>query len=198
MLVDVAIYTVAVSHGDMRLLVLGGGRFVGYAVAAEAVRRGWRVHVFNRGLSGPDVPGTVPVRGDRRVAADVDRLVAAGPWDAVVDTSGYVPAEVLAVCGYLEPVADLYVLMSTVSVYADWPAEPLSEASKLLWCPPDAGLDSARTWRTGLPGTGIRRRAANGPRRRLLSLGAIGQAAGRLERRYLWRGGDRAHERSAG
>ena len=29
--------------------------------------------------------------------------------------------------------------MSTVSVYRGWPVEPLSEASEVLYCPPDAG-----------------------------------------------------------
>jgi nucleoside-diphosphate-sugar epimerase len=29
--------------------------------------------------------------------------------------------------------------MSTVSVYSGWPVEPLSEASEVLYCPPDAG-----------------------------------------------------------
>jgi 2'-hydroxyisoflavone reductase len=31
--------------------------------------------------------------------------------------------------------------MSTVSVYRDWPVESLSEASEVLYCPPDAGPD---------------------------------------------------------
>jgi nucleoside-diphosphate-sugar epimerase len=73
------------------------------------------------------------------VAADLATLAAAGPWDAVVDTSGFVPREVLAACERLEPVARHYVFMSTVSVYRGWPAEPLTEASDVLNCPPNAG-----------------------------------------------------------
>jgi hypothetical protein len=37
----------------MRLLVLGGTRFVGHAVVSAALGRGWEVATFNRGLSGP-------------------------------------------------------------------------------------------------------------------------------------------------
>jgi nucleoside-diphosphate-sugar epimerase len=96
---------------------------------------------FNRGLSGPDVPGVRALRGDRGVAGDLARLAAAGPWDAVIDTSGYVPREVLAACEVLEPVTGLYVFLSTVSVYRGWPAEPLSEESETLPCPPGAGPD---------------------------------------------------------
>jgi len=125
----------------MRLLVLGGTRFVGWAVVTEAVGRGWEVATFNRGLSGADVPGVRALRGDRTQAGGVARLVDAGPWDAVVDTSGYVPREVLAVCERLEPVTGRYVFMSTVSVYRGWPVESLSEGSQVLYCPPDAGPD---------------------------------------------------------
>ncbi len=123
----------------MRLLVLGGTRFVGWAVVADAVGRGWEVATFNRGLSGPDVTGVRALGGDRTRADDVARLAEAGPWDAVVDTSGYVPRQVLEVCERLEPVTGRYVFMSTVSVYRGWPVEPLSEESEVLYCPPDAG-----------------------------------------------------------
>lgn len=127
------------ASGALRLLVLGGTQFVGWTVVTAALERGWEVATFNRGLSGADVAGVHALRGDRNNAEDVARLVGAGPWDAVVDTSGYVPREVLAVCGRLEPVAGRYVFMSTVSVYRGWPVEPLSEASEVLFCPPDAG-----------------------------------------------------------
>jgi nucleoside-diphosphate-sugar epimerase len=125
----------------MRLLILGGTRFVGHAIATAAVARGWEVTTFNRGLSGPDVTGVRPFRGDRSRAADIDAIVAAGQWDAVVDTSGYVPREVLSVCEHLEPVAGRYVFLSTVSVYSGWPIVPLSADSEVLYCPPDAGPD---------------------------------------------------------
>jgi nucleoside-diphosphate-sugar epimerase len=125
----------------MRLLVLGGTRFVGRAVVVTALGHGWEVATFNRGLSAADVPGVRALRGDRTKAADLAGLADAGPWDAVIDTSGYVPREVLAACQRLEPVATHYVFMSTVSVYPGWPAKPLTEASEVLYCPPDAGPD---------------------------------------------------------
>ena len=141
----------------MRLLVLGGTRFVGWAVVADAVGRGWEVTTFNRGLSGPDVAGVHALRGDRTQAGDVARLVEAGPWDAVVDTSGYVPREVLAVCEYLEPVTGRYVFMSTVSVYRGWPVEPLSEESEVLYCPPEAGPEYGEDAEDGPTGYGYQK-----------------------------------------
>jgi 2'-hydroxyisoflavone reductase len=125
----------------MRLLVLGGTRFVGRAIVAAAVGHGWEVTTFNRGRSDADVASVQVARGDRTRRADLVGLAAAGPWDVVVDTSGYVPRDVLAACEVLEPWAGRYVFMSTVSVYRGWPVEALSEASEVLYCPPDAGPD---------------------------------------------------------
>jgi 2'-hydroxyisoflavone reductase len=125
----------------MRLLVLGGTRFVGHAVVASALADGWEVTTFNRGVSGTDLAGVRAVHGDRTRGADLASLAAAGPWEAVIDTSGYVPCEVLASCAVLEPLTHHYVFMSTVSVYQGWPAESLTEASEVLYCPPGAGPD---------------------------------------------------------
>ena len=66
-------------------------------------------------------------RGDRTNSNDLARLAGAGPWDAAVDTSSYVPRETPAVARALEPVAARYVLVSTGSVYAGWPVKPLGE-----------------------------------------------------------------------
>ncbi|WP_434741147.1 NAD-dependent epimerase/dehydratase family protein [Micromonospora sp. SH-82] len=125
----------------MRLLVLGGTRFVGHAVVATALELGWEVTTFNRGRAGDDLAGVDARRGDRSRPDDVAMLASTGRWDAVVDTSGYVPRNTLDVAGALAHVVDRYVFLSTVSVYRDWPAEPLTEESPILACPADAGED---------------------------------------------------------
>lgn len=124
-----------------RVLVLGGSWFLGRSVVDDALARGWQVTTFRRGISGEDAPGATVVRGDRTNADDLARLTVAGPWDAVVDTSGFVPRETLAVARALEAVADRYVFISSVSAYRGWPIEALTEDSPVLECPPDAGAD---------------------------------------------------------
>lgn len=123
------------------MLVLGGTRFVGPAVVEAALAEGWEVTTFNRGRSGTDLIGVRAVRGDRTSVEDLAELRHRGPWDVAVDLSGYVPRETLQVCRTLEPVVAHYVLMSTVSVYRDWPVRPLTEASAVLECPANAGPD---------------------------------------------------------
>ena len=97
------------------------GRFV----AMTLVERGHLVGTFNRGVSADDVAVARVHRGDRYRPNDVERLSSAGRWDVAVDTSGYVPRNALDVARVLEPVAGRYVFMSTMSVYAGWPVEPL-------------------------------------------------------------------------
>jgi 2'-hydroxyisoflavone reductase len=77
--------------GMVRLLVLGGSWFLGRAVVDDAMARGWKVTAVRRGLSGSDASGVRTARGDHTDISDLARLAERGPWDAVVDTSGYVP-----------------------------------------------------------------------------------------------------------
>jgi nucleoside-diphosphate-sugar epimerase len=122
-------------------LILGGSWFLGRAVVDAALAAGAEVTTFRRGQSGEDAPGVTTVRGDRTNADDLRRLASSGTWDAVIDTSGFVPRETLDVARALEPVADRYVFVSTVSVYQGWPIEPLTDDSPILEAPADAGPD---------------------------------------------------------
>lgn len=123
----------------MRVLILGGSWFLGATVAEQAVAKGFEVSTFRRGSTGSDVDGTHPIRGDRTRADDLALLTSMGPWDLVVDTSSFVPRETQMLARTLEPVADRYVLVSSVSVYKGWPTAPLTDTSQVLECPPDAG-----------------------------------------------------------
>lgn len=125
----------------MRVLIIGGSWFLGRTIAEQAVARGDDVTTFRRGRSGEDADGVTAFRGDRTDPGDLERLAKSGTWDLVVDTSGFVPVETLALARALEPVAVRYVLVSSVSVYAGWPVERLDETSPVLDCPPDAGPD---------------------------------------------------------
>jgi nucleoside-diphosphate-sugar epimerase len=113
----------------MRLLILGGTWFLGRTVVEQAIAAGWQVTTFSRGRSGHDVPGAEAVRGDRQEPSDIARLAEAGPWDAVVDASGQIPAVVAASVQALRPRAARYVYLSTVNAYQGWPDELLTDDS---------------------------------------------------------------------
>ena len=100
----------------MRFLVLGGTVFLGRAVVADALARGHAVTVFNRGTNAGRLSGLEQLRGDR-ASGDLAAL-ARGEWDAVIDTSGYVPRIVRASAELLAARVGLYCFVSSVSVYA--------------------------------------------------------------------------------
>ncbi|MFF0233282.1 NAD-dependent epimerase/dehydratase family protein [Micromonospora sp. NPDC005254] len=121
----------------MRLLVLGGTGFVGGATVAEAVRRGWSVTVFNRGLHGSVPPGVHRLRGDRS-APDGLAVLADGEWDLVVDTWDGAPRAARAAARALVDTVGHYTYVSSGSVYADPVAPGSDETAPVADADPDA------------------------------------------------------------
>jgi nucleoside-diphosphate-sugar epimerase len=104
----------------MRLLVLGGTRFLGRHLVEAALARGDDVTIFTRGrLPLPWGDRVTALAGDRdpQLAPGLDAL-AGGAWDAVVDCSGYVPRIVEASARLLAARTNRYVFVSSMSVYA--------------------------------------------------------------------------------
>jgi 2'-hydroxyisoflavone reductase len=100
----------------VRLLILGGTKFLGRAVVESAFENGHKVTLFNRGHTNPDLfPSTEKLRGDR--SGDMDEL-RGREWDAVIDTSGYIPSQVRRSAILLRNTAAHYVFVSSVSAYA--------------------------------------------------------------------------------
>jgi 2'-hydroxyisoflavone reductase len=113
----------------MRLLLLGGTRFLGRVVAEAALATGHEVTLFNRGTTNPGLfPEAEQLRGDRD--GGLDALRGRG-WDAVVDTCGYVPRIVAQSATLLAEAVSHYVFVSSLSVYASH-ARPVTEASPVL------------------------------------------------------------------
>jgi len=118
----------------LRILVLGGTKFLGRAVVEAALARGHELTLFNRGQTNADLfPDVERLQGDR--TGDLAAL-SGGEWDAVVDTSGYVPRTVRASAEALRASAGHYTFVSSVSVYASF-TQAVTEDS------PVAQLDGA-------------------------------------------------------
>lgn len=128
----------------MHVLLLGGTWFLGRAVARQALAHDCEVTTFNRGQSTPYLPGTLAVHGDRASADDFERLARYGPWDVVIDTSASDtdPRHVLAGARALAEVTDRYVYVSSVGVYREPHAGPLTESSATYDTPADAGPEA--------------------------------------------------------
>jgi 2'-hydroxyisoflavone reductase len=112
----------------LKLLLLGGTKFLGRATVEAALERGHEVTLFTRGETNPDLfPEAEKLRGDR--AADLS-LLSGRSWDAVVDTSGYFPAVVRASAEALRDSVDRYVFVSSISAYADFSEGPSEDSPR--------------------------------------------------------------------
>ncbi|MFE3499567.1 NAD-dependent epimerase/dehydratase family protein [Kitasatospora sp. NPDC059160] len=115
----------------MRILIMGGTRFVGLHFARAALAAGHDVTVLHRGRSGAHLlPEATHLIADR----DADLTALRGrSWDATVDVSAYYPRQVRQLADALDPgAAGHYLLVSSMAVY-DTPAAPgFTEDSPLL------------------------------------------------------------------
>ncbi len=113
----------------MRILVIGGNRFVGRAIVESALAREHEVTVVHRG-TGPDDPfsESTHIHLDRN--GDLSSL-STGDWDATVDVSAYFPKQVNSLAEALGVRAGHYVFISSVSAYADPPGPGITEDAPL-------------------------------------------------------------------
>lgn len=117
----------------MRILVLGGTAWLGRTVVEHALRSGHDVTCAARRTAVPD--GARSVHVDRARDDALDELAADGRWDAVIDVAR-TPEHVRRSVRDLESVADRYVFVSSVSVYASH-ADPGADESAALLAPSD-------------------------------------------------------------
>jgi 2'-hydroxyisoflavone reductase len=104
----------------MKILVLGGTRFLGRHFVDAALERGHAITVFTRGRTSVPWASRVDSRtGDRDPFREPGLAsLESGDWDAVVDTSGYVPRVVGAGADLLRGRVGRYLFVSSLSVYA--------------------------------------------------------------------------------
>lgn len=101
----------------MKLLIIGGTKFLGRAIVEAALTNGHELTLFNRGSTNPDLfPHVEKLRGDR----DGDLAPLNGrTWDAVIDTCGFVPRVVEKSAERLKDQVEHYTFISTISVYSN-------------------------------------------------------------------------------
>ena len=112
----------------MNILVIGGTSFVGRHIVEAALQGGHQVTLFNRGVSNPDAfPELRHITGDRR--KDAGKLSGLA-WDAVIDTCAYTPADLAPLFKHIK--TELYVFISTISVYSNYSNGAPTETSEVL------------------------------------------------------------------
>ena len=124
------------SREPFRLLVLGGTRFLGRHLAQQALDAGHRVTLLHRSPSAL-LPEAEHRLGDRN--RDLASLLGGDEvWDAVIDTSAYVPRQVRDAARVLHGRIGHYQLVSTISVYRDVGVHGVDEDAPLAVLPDPA------------------------------------------------------------
>lgn len=114
----------------MKILVLGGTEFLGRHVVEQARARGHELTLLNRGRRNPALfPEIERIVCDRRDLRPED--VRGRRWDAVVDTSGFVPSAVARSAAVLADAIGHYTFVSSVTVYERYAPGGVTEEAPL-------------------------------------------------------------------
>lgn len=147
----------------MRILVMGGTRFVGKPLVALLLEAGHEVHLFTRGRQS--VPsGVRHVKGDRTQEADLAQL-AGQRFDVIVDSSGRTLKDTQGVLGHTGVPGHRLVYVSSAGVYADSELWPLEEDAPIDPASRHAGKAETESWllAEGIPFTSFRPTYIIGP-----------------------------------
>lgn len=125
----------------MKILIIGGTKFLGRHLITAAQGSGHEVTLFNRGrYSSENFAGVEQIQGDRH--SNLDRL-SGRRWDAVIDTCGYLPQSVEMSAEALRDNVNQYVFISSISAYAGYSNPDFDETA------PAAELNAEQTKRVG-------------------------------------------------
>ncbi len=99
-----------------KILVLGGGEFLGYWIAKVLELNGYEITFFNTGKNTPKLfPNFYTKVGDRRDNTN-KTFFSRSSFDVIIDTSAYTPLD-LALTKYLQH--SQYIFISSVAVYSN-------------------------------------------------------------------------------
>ncbi|MCZ2128294.1 MAG: NAD-dependent epimerase/dehydratase family protein [Anaerolineales bacterium] len=112
----------------MKILIIGGTRFVGRHLVNTVRARGHEITIFNRGKTNPVLFRRLNnIRGDR----ETDLHLLNGQWDAAIDTCGYLPRLVRLSAEALKERVGQYIFISSVAAYANFQKIGIKESEPL-------------------------------------------------------------------
>ncbi len=115
------------SFSSLKILVLGGTRFVGKALVSSLLNRGYEITLFNRGTRSH--PSNVShIKGDRTSNEDLAKLKGSD-FDVIVDTSGRQSEDTERVLAFTGPPKYRLLYVSSAGVYSNSTLWPLNEES---------------------------------------------------------------------
>ena len=101
----------------MRILIMGGTRFIGVYLTKILVEQGHEVVLFNRGKKPAPVEGIQQIHGDRTDASQLKEKLSQEQFDAIFDNNGRELSDTQPLAEIFKDRVKHFVYMSSAGVY---------------------------------------------------------------------------------
>ena len=101
----------------MRILIMGGTRFIGVYLTKVLVEQGHQVVLFNRGNHPAPVEGVEQIQGDRKDAAQLKEKLSGESFDAIFDNNGRELSDTQPLVEIFNGKVQHFVYVSSAGVY---------------------------------------------------------------------------------
>lgn len=101
----------------MRILMMGGTRFIGVYLTKILVSQGHEVVLFNRGKKPAPVEGIKQIHGDRTDASQLKEKLSSEKFDAIFDNNGRELSDTQPLADIFKGQVKHFVYMSSAGVY---------------------------------------------------------------------------------
>lgn len=149
----------------MRILIMGGTRFIGVSLTRVLVERGHEVVLFNRGNKPAPVEGVRQIHGDRTDATQLKEKLTNESFDAVFDNNGRELSDTQPLVEIFQDRVRHFVYVSSAGVYLKSEQMPHREGDPVDAKSRHKGKHETETYlaEVGLPWTSIRPTYIYGP-----------------------------------
>ena len=149
----------------MRILIMGGTRFIGVYLTKILVEQGHEVVLFNRGKKPAPVEGIQQIHGDRTDATQLKEKLSGENFDAIFDNNGRELSDTQPLAEIFKDRVQHFVYMSSAGVYLKSDQMPHIEGDPIDPKSRHKGKHETETFlaELGLPWTSIRPTYIYGP-----------------------------------
>ena len=149
----------------MRILMMGGTRFIGVYLTKILVEQGHEVVLFNRGNKPAPVDGVQQLHGDRKDAAQLQEKLSGETFDAVFDNNGRELSDTQPLVDVFKDQVKHFIYISSAGVYLPTDQLPHREGDPVDPNSRHKGKHHTESYfaEVGLPWTSIRPTYIYGP-----------------------------------
>jgi nucleoside-diphosphate-sugar epimerase len=142
----------------MRILIMGGTRFIGVYLTKVLVEQGHEVVLFNRGNHATPVPGVQQIQGDRQDPQQLEDKLSGENFDAIFDNNGRELSDTQPLVEIFNDRLKHFIYVSSAGVYLPTEHMPHREGDPVDPRSRHKGKHHTETYlaESGIPWTSIR------------------------------------------